>query len=194
MPRTGMEPIRRASLVEAAIAEIGDSGSLNVTVSRIARRAGVSSALAHHYFGTKERIFLSAMRHILSVYSADVRAALAQAADPRARVEAVVRASFAPGQFRPAVISAWLMFYVGAQRSPETARLLAIYKRRLRSNLLAGLRPLVGREAELAAEGVAALIDGLYIRQSLARGAPPDPAEATAVVLDYVNRVIGSRP
>ncbi|SDZ91109.1 choline-binding transcriptional repressor BetI [Rubrimonas cliftonensis] len=194
MPRIGMKPIRRASLVEAAIAEIGDSGSLNVTVSRIAQRAGVSSALAHHYFGTKESILLSAMRHILSVYSADVRAALAGAADHRGRVEAVVRASFAPEQFRPAVISAWLMFYVGAQRSPETARLLAIYKRRLRSNLLAGLRPLVGREAELAAEGVAALIDGLYIRQSLARGAPPDSAEATAVVLDYVNRVLGSRP
>lgn len=50
MPRTGMETERRASLVDATIAEIGRMGSLDVTVSQIARRAGVSSALAHHYF------------------------------------------------------------------------------------------------------------------------------------------------
>ncbi len=189
MPRTGMEPMRRASLIEAAIEEIGASGSLNVTVGRIARRAGVSAALAHHYFGAKERILLAAMRRILSIYSADARAALATARTPRARVEAVVRASFAPTQFRPAVIAAWLLFYVNAQREPEAARLLAIYKRRLRSNLLAGLRPLVGADAERAAEGVAALIDGLYIRQSLDRAARPDPDRATALALDYVARL-----
>jgi len=43
-----MEPIRRAALVEATITEIGVQGNLDVTVSQIARRAGMSSALAHH--------------------------------------------------------------------------------------------------------------------------------------------------
>ena len=54
MPRVGMEPIRREALVKATIAEIGQAGSLDVTVAQIARRAGMSSALAHHYFGGKE--------------------------------------------------------------------------------------------------------------------------------------------
>ena len=48
MPKLGMEPIRREALVKATIAEIGAAGSLDVTVSQIARRAGMSSALAHH--------------------------------------------------------------------------------------------------------------------------------------------------
>ena len=48
MPKIGMEPIRRAALVKATIAEIGRAGSLDVTVSQIAKRAGMSSALAHH--------------------------------------------------------------------------------------------------------------------------------------------------
>jgi TetR/AcrR family transcriptional repressor of bet genes len=52
MPKLGMEPIRRAALVSATISEIGRAGSLDVTVSQIARRAGMSSALAHHYFGS----------------------------------------------------------------------------------------------------------------------------------------------
>ena len=56
MPKVGMEPIRRDALVRATIAEIGEAGSLDVTVSRIAKRAGMSSALAHHYFGGKDQI------------------------------------------------------------------------------------------------------------------------------------------
>ncbi|MEJ1999680.1 MAG: TetR family transcriptional regulator, partial [Maritimibacter sp.] len=59
MPKLGMEPIRRAALVKSAIAEIGEAGSLDVTVSRIAKRAGVSSALAHHYFGGKEDLLIA---------------------------------------------------------------------------------------------------------------------------------------
>ena len=47
MPKVGMEPIRRSALVKATIAEIGEAQSLDVTVSQIAKRAGMSSALAH---------------------------------------------------------------------------------------------------------------------------------------------------
>ena len=55
----------------------GGPGRLDVTVSQIAKRAGMSSALAHHYFGSKEEMFLAAMRHILTLYGAEVRGALA---------------------------------------------------------------------------------------------------------------------
>ncbi len=148
MPKLGMEPIRKAALVQATIAEIGRAGSLDVTVAQIARRAGMSSALAHHYFGSKEQIFLAAMRHVLSLYGAEVRGALVAVAGPdsgpRARVQAIVRASFAPGSFRREVIGAWLNFYVLAQTVPEAQRLLSVYQRRLRSNLIHGLKPLVG--------------------------------------------------
>ena len=65
MPKVGMEPIRRSALVKATIAEIGAAGNLDVTVGQIAKRAGMSTTLAHHYFGGKDQIFLAAMRHIL---------------------------------------------------------------------------------------------------------------------------------
>ena len=69
MPKLGAEPIRRAALVKATIEAVGAAGSLDVTVAQIARRAGMSSALAHHYFGSKEQIFLAAMRSILTLSS-----------------------------------------------------------------------------------------------------------------------------
>ena len=43
MPKLGMEPIRKEALVKATIVEIGRVGSLDVTVSQIAKRAGMSS-------------------------------------------------------------------------------------------------------------------------------------------------------
>lgn len=182
MPKLGMEPIRRAALVEATIAEIGSTGTLDVTVAQIARRAGMSSALAHHYFGGKDQIFLAAMRHTLTVYAAGVRGALAMATGPQARLEAIVRASFAGGNFRRDVVAAWLNFYVLAQVSPDARRLLAVYQRRLRSNLTHDLRPLVGTRAPVVADRIAALIDGVYLRQSLGQG-QPDSGAAVAAVL-----------
>jgi len=181
-----MEPIRRGALVEAAIHEIGTHGTLDVTVAQIARRAGMSSALAHHYFGSKEAMFAAAMRHVLTLYGAEVRGALSMARTPRQRVEAIIRASFTPAQFRPEMVAAWLNFYVQAQRSEEARRLLHVYQRRLRSNLLHALRRIAPHEARRLARGLAAMIDGLYLRQALGEGGIV-PETAMDVLLHYLD-------
>ena len=71
----------------------------------------------------------------------------------------------------------------------EARRLLAVYHGRLRSNLTFALRPLVGERSAAVAEGRGALIDGVYLRQALARGVP-DRAGATALVLGHLAREI----
>ncbi len=164
MPKLGMEPIRRAALVQATIAEIGARGTAGVTVAQIARRAGMSTALAHHYGGGKDAMFLTGMRQVLRDYGVAVRAALDLADAPRARVEAVIRASFEAGNFQGEVVAAWLEFYALARRSPPAARLLRIYRVRLRSNLAHGLRPMAGDATDAIAVTLAALIDGHYLR------------------------------
>lgn len=185
MAKLSAEPKRRADIVKATIHEIGVKGSLEVTVAQIARRAGVSSALAHHYFGSKERIFLATMRHVLTIFGAEVRGALAAATTNRERVEAIVHASFAAGSFRREVVSAWLNFYVLAQTEPEARRLLSVYHRRLSSNLIHDLRPLVGPRAPRVAEALGAQIDGLYLRAALAPAKNRlDRTAAISLVLD----------
>jgi len=186
MPKVGMEPIRRAALVEATIAEIGAARSLDVTVSQIAKRAGMSSALAHHYFGGKDQIFLAAMRHILAEYGAEVRAELHKTDNVADRARAIIRASFAPSCFAPATVSAWMTFYVQAQTNPGALRLLRIYQARIRSNLTHALRPLCD-EPVAAAATLAALIDGLYIRAALT--APDaDPQERALSLLTILTK------
>lgn len=190
MPKLGMEPIRRAALVQATIAEIGAAGSLDVTVGQIARRAGMSTALAHHYFGGKDQIFLAAMRQILRDFGVEVVAGLRAARTPRARAEALIAASFAPSCFAPATVSAWMTLYAQATTHPETQRLLVLYQRRLRSNLTHALRPL-SATPQADAHMLGALIDGLYLRAALSADQSVDDAQAT--VLRALNTLTGGR-
>ena len=188
MPKLGMEPIRRDALVKATIAEIGAAQSLDVTVGQIARRAGMSSALAHHYFGGTDQIFLAAMRYILTEYSAEVRRELRLAKSPLKRAEAIVRASFDESCFDPATVSAWMTLYASSRTSTETYRLLVVYQGRLRSNLTHALRP-ISTDPAGDAETIAALIDGLYLRAALSDGGSSTAASAQA--LSVLHKLLG---
>jgi TetR/AcrR family transcriptional regulator, transcriptional repressor of bet genes len=182
-----MAETRRRALIGAALREISDRGSLDVTVAQIASRAGVSSALAHHYFGAKDDLILATMRHLLAEFGSGVVAGLRRAEGPRARLSAIVAGSFGPDQFHRATVCAWLTFYAWALSSPGAARLLRVYQRRLHSNLAHALKALVpAAEARRVAETLAALIDGAYLREAL-RGRPTTPEAAVAAVEAYLD-------
>ncbi|WP_075214898.1 transcriptional regulator BetI [Mongoliimonas terrestris] len=190
MPKIGMEPVRRRALITAAIEAIHDRGMAGLTMGDIAKRAGVSSALAHHYFGSKDHLLIATMRHLLDELGEEFRRRLAEANTPEARIDAIIEGNFAPCQFQPTVISAWLAFYMQAQHDAEAMRLLKVYLRRLESNLVAGLGamlpPAVARDT---ARGAAAMIDGLWLRAALkATDVPAE--EAIRLVRDYVSSTV----
>lgn len=186
MPKTGMKTIRRDALIAATIAALGETGTLDVRVSDIARRAGVSAALAHHYFGGKDQLFDEAMRHLLAALGAESALAQRRADGPEARLAAILETNFSPRQFERSTITAWLIFYARALRHPPAARLLHIYARRLRSNLIAALSELTGsQDARRIADGAAALIDGLWLRAAL-QTTPHDLDAARRIVARYV--------
>ncbi|MBT9382662.1 transcriptional regulator BetI [Pseudooceanicola sp. CBS1P-1] len=186
MPKVGMEPVRKKALIHATIAEIGEAGTLDVTVSQIARRAGMSSALAHHYFGSKDQIFLATMRYVMRHYGETVRAGLAGATTPEERIRAITDSSFHSSQFERETIAAWLNFYVRSLRSDETRRLLDVYARRLHSNLMHDLKKLFDPDtANEIAQGLSSLIDGFYVRAAL-QEAVPEPERIKAMVNDYL--------
>lgn len=187
MPKLGMKPVRRQALIGATIAEIHERGSLDVTVSQIARRAGVSSALAHHYFGAKEDLILASMRHLLALLHADVTGRLTGTRDGLARARAIIRANIGEKQFAPDVVSAWLAFYVMAQSNPRARRLLRVYFGRLQSNLTDALvRRLPRDQARRIAETTAALIDGFFIRRAL-REDGADPESAASLIEEHID-------
>jgi TetR/AcrR family transcriptional repressor of bet genes len=190
MPKVGMEAIRRKALIAAALEEIGVRGGLDVTVSQIARRAGVSAALAHHYFGNKEQILTASMRFLLREYGDQTRARLRAVQTPRERLSAIVVSSLGGDQFRDATVTAWLALYAEARRSKPAYRLLEIYVRRLRSNLVFALKPLTSRPETLA-DMIGATIDGLYLRHALRKGRA-EPAAAMAMVESMIDSYLAN--
>ena len=168
MPKLGMGPVRRNQLIEAAISSLHDYGYADTTVARIAKKAGVSSGIVHHYFDGKDDLLFATMQHMLRVLRAETLRNLKQAATPRARLTAIVEANFAPSQYSPDVMSAWLALYGSARQSPNLTRILKLYDARLKSNLRDALKKLSDHEkaAELAI-GVSALIDGVWVRAAL---------------------------
>jgi TetR/AcrR family transcriptional repressor of bet genes len=190
MARPSVEPQRRTALMNAAIKAIHRRGSLEVTMSEIASHAGVSPALAHHYFGGKDQLIVATMRHLLSELRKKTIDELHKARSPRQRVSAVIAACFSPEQFEQETVTTWLTFYHYAQSSDAAARLLSVYFRRLNSNLAAALRELVATQhAGEIAEGAAALIDGLYLRQGM-KHAPPSPDSAIRQVETYIDNAL----
>jgi AcrR family transcriptional regulator len=53
---------RRTAILSAAREQFAATGYAAASVRGIARQAGVDPALVHHYFGTKEQVFVAAMQ------------------------------------------------------------------------------------------------------------------------------------
>jgi AcrR family transcriptional regulator len=76
--RTGRRPgsvDTRGRILVAAREAFADRGFEGTTVREVATRAGVDAALVHHYFGSKQRLFVAAMEFPVDV--AQVFASLA---------------------------------------------------------------------------------------------------------------------
>jgi AcrR family transcriptional regulator len=63
-PRRGRRPgapDTRATILDAARSAFGQKGFAGTTIRAVASAADVDAALVHHYFGTKDELFLAAM-------------------------------------------------------------------------------------------------------------------------------------
>lgn len=169
----------RARIIAAAVDEFGERGYDGSTIRSIAARAGVDSALVHHYFGTKADLFADAVGIPLRP-DVDVPAIVA---GPRDEVgERLVR------------------YVLEAFEDPDVQRRGVMLMRtaigsRLTTPLLAGFisRELIGRlaraldapDAELRASLVASQISGLLLTRHVLKFS----SMAAASVDDLVERI-----
>jgi TetR/AcrR family transcriptional regulator, transcriptional repressor of bet genes len=87
----------------------------------------------------------------------------------------------------------WLAFWSESMHKPALKRLQHMNTRRLYSNLCADFsRELSKPAARRAASGLAALIDGLWLRGALA-GEPFDTKGALRLAYDYIDLILEPR-
>lgn len=186
--RIEAEDVRRRQLIEATIESLAEVGFAACTLMDIGRRAGVSPGLVAHYFGDKEGLLEATLRHLAGRLSRLVSVRLAQARTPRERIQAVIDANLAPEEFDRRTASVWLAFWGQVIHSARFKRVQNVYQRRMLSNLRHGLKQIVpAREAQSIAVAIAAVIDGLWLRETLAAEGEPESAGARAIATAFVD-------
>jgi betaine-aldehyde dehydrogenase len=175
-------------LVEVTIDSLAEVGYVGTTLAEIARRAGVSPGLVAHYFGDKDTLLAAAFRTLARSLAARMRARLALAHTPRARVQAVIDTNLAPEEFDRRSGTAWLAFWGQVLHVEGLKRVQTAYQRRMLSNLRSDLRQMLPTaEARSLAAMIAAMIDGVYLRAALSEWRESDSASARALLTAFVD-------
>lgn len=186
----------RRALVEAALISLAERGLGAVSVRDVAARAGVSPGLVRHHFGGFNNLLTEAYRFATARVDTALEAALAKAAaDPQARMDAFLIASFAPSIADRELLAAWLAFW-GLVRSDAGAAEVhaesyAAYRARIEA-LLTALAAARGTtvDARAGAIGLTAMLDGLWLELCL------DPttfssSEAALIARAWVEAFVG---
>jgi transcriptional repressor BetI len=190
MPKVGMEDLRRRQLIAATITSIHEEGFANATIARISRTAGLSGGIVAHYFDDKAGLLAATMRSLAQSLLRETVKRLKAAETPAERIDAVILANFSESQNDPESVSAWLAFWAEARKTPALWRIQKINERRLLSNLRHAFRQLLpDDDARMAAAGLAAMIEGLWLRCALSNG-PLTIDQARAIARDYVARLL----
>lgn len=192
MPKVGMQPIRRKQLINATIQCIYRYGLLGTTVKKVSEAAGVSTGIINHYFGSKDDMLEATMREILRRHQALGIQKLRQCNTPESRIRAIIDINFSAEQTDSATVCTWLAFWAQAMHVPALSRLQRVNTRRLYTNLLFSLKKVLpAEEAILVAEGMAALIDGLWLRGAFKRQGIDAERSQQVVWLFYCSQVQG---
>ncbi len=197
MPRLNVEPIRRRQLIEATLRVIEEHGFQGTTIGRISQASGLSTGIVSHYFGGKQGLLEATMRHLLTELRNDLQRFKGRYPDtPQGRLQAIVDANFSGVQTQSKSARTWLIFWSQAAHLPDLARLQRINERRLFSNLVHNLKPLLPTASVRGtAHTIAALIDGFWLRSALSEGRI-DHDHAVALCKSYIDQALraGGQP
>jgi len=190
MPKLGMPEIRRPQLIDATMAVVNDVGLSNASVALISRKAGVSPGIINHYFGGKHGLMEETMRTVLRQLSVSVKTRLQQVdkRDISGRIQAIVAGNFDDYQMESKVVKTWLAFWAHAMHDSQLHRLQQVNEQRLLSHLRYELKQVLPAEqAAFVAQGIAALIDGIWLRGALhPQGICAEKAKR--IISDYLDR------
>lgn len=165
---------RKANLVEATLVCLKRHGFQGASVRKICAEAGVSVGLINHHYQGKEELVAEAYLTVTGRVMRLLRDAIeASAVNPRARLSAFFSASFSPEVLAPELLDAWLAFW-GAVRTSEVINLAHEQSygeyRAILGQVLSELAESEGWldfDAALAAIGLSALLDGLWLEYGL---------------------------
>jgi TetR/AcrR family transcriptional repressor of bet genes len=209
-PRFARQPpeVRRQALVDATIECLKRYGHEGLSIRTISAQAGVSVGLINHHFPNKDELVAAAYRHINSELVLGMQAAVARAGrSPQARMRAFLEAWFSAPSLDADALAVWVVFWGLYRHSRliqrihrETYQGYVSLLRGMLAELLPQPRTARSRHAgrsgaaasvdlHLAAIGLTALLDGLWLEWCLEPGTFR-PAEAVELCEAWVAHLV----
>src|ERR1044072_4463566 len=181
----------RERILDAAIARIASDGIDGVRIARIAMDAGVSTALVHYHFATREALLAEALEHSFE-RAGDTRTADSGGPESVERPGDMVEECLPlPGEQEQDWVL-WVELWLRAVRHPELRPTAARLYERMHTWFAEAIE--AGGfdcDADRLADRVVALLDGFGLRALL--GDPAMPVErARAEVWEALTRDIGA--
>ncbi|CAG8999572.1 MAG: HTH-type transcriptional regulator BetI [Candidatus Celerinatantimonas neptuna] len=183
-----MPEIRRPQLINATMEVIDEVGLSATSIALISRKAGVSTGIINHYFSGKHGLLEATIRSILDQLATGIRDRLNAVPQQAAieRIQAIIEGNFTSHQLQSKVVHTWLAFWAQSVHDPKLHRLQRVNAQRLISHLQLELKKILPKpRARFVAHGIAALIDGIWIRGALTPNGI-DQQQAITLVNDYL--------
>lgn len=195
MPKVGMEPIRRAQIIQAARRCLATLGSDRMTVRTVAQLAGLSSGSVVYYFGSMENLLISALLDVSDEFGRAYQEAVSRAASPREALEGLVEASLPSCPRTREMWSVWIEFLSQAARNPQLHQTAEVvyreWRERLAGVIAAGIQNGQFRPVEPmpVAKQLVGLIDGLAL-SCIFNDAGMPPEEMRALCFRFTAEVL----
>jgi TetR/AcrR family transcriptional repressor of bet genes len=160
-----------------------------MTLEHIARHAGTSKGIVHHYFRSKRELLEYTIRHELSLYGKDALERIKRARTPSERLWGIIDANFAAAIFKPENCRPDITIWDERSQFKRLQKIYNIMNKRTRSNISFALRALVTKEElETIANTISNLIEGCWM---LAANRPEmTRATALSIFANYLRQSV----
>ena len=117
--RTLSRSLRRHQVIEATLVTLANRGLARLTLTEVARQAGISHGLVLFHFESKENLLAETLAFLAGEYARNWQDALNSAGpDPADRLLALIEADFLQEIITPTRLAAWCAFWGEAQCRP----------------------------------------------------------------------------
>jgi TetR/AcrR family transcriptional repressor of bet genes len=96
MPKVGMEPIRRAEAINAALECFCEYGIDKTTLDMVAQKAGFSKGIVTYYFKSKRQLMIGCLKAFMGSYNLKIGSSITKDMTPKEMVRVVVDISLPP--------------------------------------------------------------------------------------------------
>lgn len=171
-----MDPeVRKAHLIDATLICLKQHGFQGMSVRKICSQAGVSPGLISHHYSGKDELVAEAYRAITRQVMGQLREAMDNVSEQGARgkLSAFFQASFSSKLLNPHLLEAWLAFWGAVKTAAAIHEAHDKSYKEYRSILEQTLEQLAleqyweGFDSGLAAIGLTAVLDGLWLEHGL---------------------------